>query len=170
MHYCLTHKLSPNSSSISYFRGGQTEAKGNFKGSYYSRSFQTVWRKNWTKTQKLALRWQTFCPKTQSQVWCGMSGVSRQHENADRQECLPWLVSDALFVVVPRWSALIVEEGHFTLVGGGGGEWGRGRGRGFVVRMKSRGCSPFVSSFPWKTPAPLPWSVTLPLPQHSCCS
>lgn len=46
--------------------------------------------------------------------------VSKHILSPDRQECLLWLVSDALFVVVPRCSALIVEDGHFTLVGGGG--------------------------------------------------
>lgn len=76
-------------------------------------------------------------PKDGSQVQDEVAGVSGQHANADRQECLPCLVSDALFVVVPRCSALIVEEGHFALVGGGGG--GGGQREGFCCENeKSR--------------------------------
>lgn len=37
---------------------------------------------------------------------------------------MPWLVSDALVVVVPRWGALIVEEGGTLVVCRGEGEVG----------------------------------------------
>lgn len=87
--------------------------------------------------------------------------VSKHILSPDGPECLPWLVSDALFVVAPRCAALIVEDGHFTLVGGRRRrQWGKGRGRGFVVRMKSKGWSPFVSSFPRRPPLHLSVSIS----------
>lgn len=45
---------------------------------------------------------------------------------------------------------LLLWGGHFSLAGEGG------RGRGFVVRMKSRGCSPFISLFSLKPPQSVP--------------
>lgn len=140
-HNCFTHKLP------GYFRGSHKSSsrpgwdESNYEGSYDSwivpESVSEV-----SKLKELTddpSQNKLSAPKHVSQLWDQVTGKRGQREDTDGQECLPWLVSDALFVVVPRCCALIVEEGHFALVGGGeGAAWGRDRGRGFVVRMKSR--------------------------------